>query len=160
MREELNPRFTRFESDPDLVGVRGASLRKVELMRSRNLWPCAVVLFALVSASNARAQSGVGVVRGTVKDQAGAVVQGATVSLVNPINGYTQTVLTGGDGAYRLIDVPFNRYTLTAEAKGFDVASRELTVRSSLVQEVDVHLAVASFRQDVNVYTRHVLEAV
>ena len=126
-------------------------------MRNFRIGLC-VVGVLLLSLSNARAQSGVGTVRGTVKDQAGATVPGASVRLINPITGYTQTAVTGGDGTFQLVDVPFNRYTLTAEAKGFDVASRELTVRSSLAQEVDVQLAVASVRQEVNVFSGNLLE--
>jgi hypothetical protein len=127
-------------------------------MRSKNLWLFTVVVLTLLSASSVRAQSNVGVVRGTLKDQAGAVVKDATVRLVNPINGYTQTVVTDGGGNYEFVDVPFNRYTLTAEAKGFDVASREVVVRSSLVQEVDVQLAVASVQQTVDVFSGNLLE--
>lgn len=127
-------------------------------MRSGSLRLCAAAVVVLVLAAGACAQSNVGSIRGTLRDQAGAVVQGATVRLVNPINGYTQTAVTGGDGTYRLIDVPFNRYTLTVEAKGFEVAPREVVVRSSLVQEIDVQLAVASVQQQVDVFSGNLLE--
>jgi hypothetical protein len=127
-------------------------------MRSINLRLCVVAAVVLISLTNARAQSNVGVVRGTVRDQAGAVVGGATVRLANPLTGYEQTTVTDGAGAYRLVDVPFNRYTLTAEAKGFDAASREVSVRSNLAQELDVQLGVASVKQTVEVFSGNLLE--
>jgi hypothetical protein len=127
-------------------------------MRSINLRLCVVAAVVLISLTNARAQSNVGVVRGTVRDQAGAVVGGATVRLANPLTGYEQTTVTDGAGAYRLVDVPFNRYTLTAEAKGFDAASREVVVRSNLAQELDVQLGVASVKQTVDVFSGNLLE--
>ena len=128
-------------------------------MRAGQVRLCVVVVaVVLASLPNTYAQSNVGVVRGTVKDQAGAVVKDATARLVNPLNGYTQTVATDGGGNFQFVDVPFNHYTLTVESQGFDVATREVVVRSSLVQEVDVQLAVASVRQTVDVFSGNLLE--
>jgi hypothetical protein len=127
-------------------------------MKTGNLWMYAVVTVVVASLVCTHAQTNVGVVRGTVRDQANAVVKGATVRLVNPINGYSQSAVTDDGGAYQLVDVPFNRYTLTAEARGFDVASREVVVRSNLIREVDVQLAVASVQQTVNVFSGNLLE--
>ena len=99
----------------------------------------------------AHAQTNAGFIRGTVIDPKGATIPNAVVRLNNSITNYTQTVETKSDGSYQLVDVPFNRYTLTVTAKGFEVSTQEVTVKSNLVERVDVNLGVATVRQVVTV---------
>ncbi len=98
-----------------------------------------------------RAQANAGTIRGKVTDPSGGVIQGTTLRLGNPFNDYAQTAVTGADGTYQLIDVPFNSYTLAVEAAGFESFTREIVVRSNLALQVDVQLKVASVRQQVSV---------
>jgi outer membrane receptor protein involved in Fe transport len=109
----------------------------------------AVLLIAL--SVNARAQSNAGAIRGVVTDQTGAVVAGATVRLTSSITNYLQETSTDNLGAYHLVDIPFNRYLLAVEARGLQTATRELAVRSNLLQQADIQLAVETIRQQVNV---------
>jgi hypothetical protein len=104
-------------------------------MKSRWLWLLFIMLCCL--PLTARAQVNTGMVRGIVRDQAGAVVPGATVALTNEITGYRQRARTDADGSYRLVEVPFNRYVLTVAANGFELSSREVVVASNLPQQVD-----------------------
>jgi outer membrane receptor protein involved in Fe transport len=97
------------------------------------------------------AQSNASIIRGIVTDKNNAVVAGATVQLINAVTRYSQTTTTDSQGAYRLIDVPFNDYLLTVEAKGFETTTREVKVHSNLAQQIDVQLGVAGVRQEVNV---------
>ncbi len=109
-------------------------------------------LALLLSASlSSRAQSNVGVISGTVTDPRGAFVAGANVRLTNPITKYTQTAVTDDRGAYRLIDVPLNRYTLAIEAPGFERWLREVVVKSSLPLRLDAKLSIPVVSQTVNV---------
>jgi hypothetical protein len=116
---------------------------------SLKLYASAAILLALTLSSNA--QTSTAIIRGTVTDKAGAVVAGAKVRLTNSITNYSQETVTDNQGAYRLIDVPFNEYRLTAESAGFEPASREVFVRSNLVQQLDVQLGVAPVKQEVTV---------
>ena len=75
----------------------------------------------------------------------------AREELTNAVTRYSQTTTTDSQGAYRLIDVPFNDYLLTVEAKGFETTTREVKVHSNLAQQIDVQLGVAPVRQEVNV---------
>jgi hypothetical protein len=100
---------------------------------------------------SSRAQSNVGVISGVVTDPRGAVVAGATVRLASPITKYTQTAVTDDRGAYRLIDVPLNRYTLVVEAAGFERFAREVLIKSSLPLRLDAQLSIAAVSQTVNV---------
>jgi hypothetical protein len=118
---------------------------------------CVGIIALLTLASTSRAQSNTAIIRGAVTDKAGAVVSGAKVRLTNPITNYLQETGTDSQGAYRLIDVPFNDYLLTVETSGFEPLSREVIVRSNLVQQIDVQLGVAPIRQEVNVSGNHEL---
>ena len=114
-------------------------------------WLAAIILILVALTLPGRAQSNAGVIRGTVTDQQGAIVQGATVRLANAITKYAQVGATDGQGRYQLIDVPFNSYLLAVDAPGFERAIRELVVRSNLVLNVDVKLGVKPVTETVNV---------
>ena len=58
-----------------------------------------------------------GIVQGTVKDDTGAVIPNATVTLTDQ-NGGTQTAQTKGDGTFTFRGVKPGAYTVSAEAKG------------------------------------------
>lgn len=56
---------------------------------------------------------------GTVADERGAVVQGATVTATLASTKSTRTCATDAEGRYRLVELPPGAYTLRASAKGF-----------------------------------------
>jgi len=60
-----------------------------------------------------------GTIFGTVKDPTGAMVKDASVTIENPANGLTRTVVTGGDGAFVAPNLLPGTYNVTVEAKGF-----------------------------------------
>lgn len=119
-------------------------------MKSIKLSLCAI-FFMLAMVSIGESQTNAGFIRGTVTDANGATVPNAVVRLTNPITNYTQTSQTRSDGSYQLVDVPFNRYTLTIEAQGFEPSKQEVAVQSDLVQMVDARLGVAAVRQGVTI---------
>ena len=102
-------------------------------------------------AAVACAQSKSAAIHGQVTDPAGGAVPGAAVRLENAISHYEQTAVTGDAGTYQLVDVPFNVYTLTVEATGFDAFTREVVVRSNFDQQLDLRLKVAAVRQQISV---------
>ena len=76
----------------------------------------------LVSVSCARvaaAQNVDAVVKGVAKDQTGAVLPGATVTVTNVETGLVRSAATDRSGFYRLPPVPAGTYTVTAEVAGF-----------------------------------------
>src|SRR2546428_9634282 len=95
-------------------------------------WSCSVLLLA----ATVNAESNAGMTRRKVRDRAGAAVRGATVRLTNSITKYAQTTVTDNEGAYQLIDAPFNRYTLTVEAGGVGLARQEGVVAANLAPRV------------------------
>ena len=127
------------------------SERKERAMKNLTLrlWIVLFLLFGL--SASGQAQSNAGIIRGTITDQAGAVVPGARVRLTNPLTGYSQEATTNREGGYQLIDVPFNNYTLVVEATGFERVVREVGIESNLVRQLSLQLGVAAVKQSVNV---------
>jgi len=85
--------------------------------------------------------------RGTVMDQAGAVVAGATITATNTSTGISKVVKTSSDGAYRLSALPPGPYQVTTVAGGFSkevFKGLELTVGQSATYDVHLKVGVAS----------------
>ncbi len=91
-----------------------------------------------------------GQVRGSVVGPDGHALPGATVSLINSVTGYQQTVQSGADGSYLLFNVPDNPYHLTATLDGFQPVHLDLDVRGSVPVEREVKL-VPAYSETVSV---------
>jgi len=79
-----------------------------------------VCLLLFVFANQAFAQSRTAAeVRGTVLDQQGAAVTGATVTITNVLTGVSQKFTTNSDGLYDAPSVPPGKYTISFEKVGF-----------------------------------------
>lgn len=90
--------------------------------------------------------------KGTVLDQTGAAVPGATVTVANPDKGFTKTLTTGGDGTYQFPLLQPGMYRVEVSMQGFEraVANQvELTIGASVVY--DIHLKVGSVQDVMNV---------
>ena len=85
-----------------------------------------VCMILLLQAGLASAQTGSSQISGTVKDSSGAVVPGASVSIVNERNGITRSAAANDTGYYIITGLPASTYTVhvsstgltTGEAKG------------------------------------------
>ena len=94
---------------------------------------------------------GAGTVTGTVKDQSGAVIPGATVTLHNPVTGYNRAALTDSSGSFSFTNVPFNPYHLTITGVGFAAHSQDVNVSSPVPVELNVTLELETGRTEVTV---------
>ena len=81
--------------------------------RLRNLMIALVAGGVLAMAVIASAQITTGSVTGTVKDGQGAVIPGATVTLISETRG-TQLpdVISSAEGDFQFVNVPADRYTI------------------------------------------------
>ena len=82
------------------------------------------VLVALLSTAPAWAQTITGRIDGRVTDSSGAVLPGATISIVNTGTGLTITQVTDDNGTYTATNLPVGNYTVSAELEGFRRAQR------------------------------------
>ena len=90
-------------------------------MRTRIL-SLAVAITTLSIAVPAFAQNAQ--ISGTLKDQSGGVLPGATITAKNVETGLARSVVTDPTGVYRVPALPPGRYSLTAEMQGFTTERR------------------------------------
>ncbi len=112
-----------------------------------------VVLMALMSASVfAQSQATTGVMQGTVYDQNGAVVPGASVVIRNTDTGFERTVTTNSSGVFTAPLLPLGNYKVTTNASGFSESVVEnLKVTIGALQSVRVDLKAAGGTTTVDV---------
>jgi len=119
-------------------------------------WPwaaCVVVCLLLVSAGMSRlhAQSNAGSIQGTVLDQGGNAVQGATVAVVTDV-AVVQKVTTGADGKFKFSELPAGTYTVEISSPGFSTVVRHgVSVTTGMPANLPVTMAIASVSQEVTV---------
>jgi Carboxypeptidase regulatory-like domain/TonB-dependent Receptor Plug Domain len=114
--------------------------------------PVMGLVFTLFFAAAAFAQSDVGTIVGFVKDQSGAVVPNATVTIRNEGTGEAHTVTTDEAGHYAAPSLPPATYSMTAEAKGFQkYVSSHNKLDSNSTIEIDGNVTVGAETQTIEV---------
>src|SRR5215472_14551779 len=93
--------------------------RETRLSSTVRLFSALIVGVFLFSATILYAQVDTGSISGTVTDPTGAVVKGATVTLLNEGTGAELATTAGDDGVYTFSPVRIGAYTLTVSAQGF-----------------------------------------
>src|SRR6266700_3267319 len=97
-------------------------------MRTLRLTALTVLLVAIGSAA-APAQEITGAITGVVKDQSGAIVPGATVTVRNVATNIEASMVTDGTGVYLASNLPVGPYEVKVELAGFRTyIRRELEV--------------------------------
>ncbi len=108
--------------------------------------------FAVVSiAAMAQSLGATGTVQGTVLDQTGAVVAGATVKVSNPITGYQNSTTTDQNGAFVFRSVPFNHYHVAITLKGFSPRESDVDLHSAVPVNLKYTLNLAASQTQVEV---------
>src|SRR3989442_967317 len=111
-----------------------------------------LLVFLVGTSSAALAQFGsAGSIRGTVVDQTGGVVPDAVVEIHNPISGYRQTTKTDASGEFLFLNIPRNPYHLSVSKEGFQIASQDVDVRSSVPVELKIALRLKGASETVTV---------
>jgi hypothetical protein len=82
-------------------------------------------------------QGSFGRILGTVTDQSGGVISGATVTVLDKDRGISRTLTTDDAGAYNAPNLTAGNYTVRAESKGFKVFERQ-----SIVVEVGKEIRI------------------
>jgi len=108
------------------------------------------VLALLLLCVPAFSQGSTGRILGTVTDQSGGVVAGATVSVVDTARGVTRTLITDDAGEYNAPNLTPGAYLVRAEAKGFKKIERTNIVLE-VAKEVRVDLTVQPGEQEQTV---------
>ena len=78
-----------------------------------------------VGVMPAHAQTAAGEITGLVKDEAGAAVPGATISVIDIRTNLQRVVVSTGDGVYAVPSLAPGEYRLDIELSGFKPVRRE-----------------------------------
>jgi hemoglobin/transferrin/lactoferrin receptor protein len=88
--------------------------------------------------------------RGTVKDESGSAVAGASVTVLTARQAVVATAVSDGSGAFTIADLPAGDYVVQAEAAGFARTRIAATVTAN-APPVSIVLGVEAVREDVTV---------
>ncbi|HEU4479969.1 MAG TPA: carboxypeptidase-like regulatory domain-containing protein, partial [Pyrinomonadaceae bacterium] len=111
----------------------------------------ALVVMLLISGG-ATAQTGTAAVRGTVLDQQGNAVAGASVTISDATRNFSRTQTTNPDGGYNFTLLPPATYKIEAEAAGFKktiISNVEAKVDTPV--ERDISLEVGAITESITV---------
>jgi len=113
---------------------------------------CLTLLFLVFGAQNSFAQEVTATITGTVMDQSGAAVAGATITAKSVERGETYTATSNESGIYRIPLLPVGKYDLRVEKSGFQtVLIPTFTLVLNQVARFDVELKVGQVSQTVEV---------
>jgi hypothetical protein len=113
-----------------------------------------LILFLVLSSHAgfcAQATGNGGTIQGTVTDPSGAPVAGADAIITNSVSAYTQSVKSGSDGGFRLVNLPPNQYRLKVTFPGFQPFSQDVAVHTQVPIQVKAALTIAGSTETVNV---------
>ncbi|MGA8162954.1 MAG: carboxypeptidase-like regulatory domain-containing protein, partial [Acidobacteriaceae bacterium] len=116
-------------------------------MKRITLWGCILVALAAceIVGSPLRAQQITASIAGSVADQGGAVINGATVTVTDVERGSVYTAKTGDGGLFTFARLPIGTYDVKAEASGFRTAIQShLTLVLNQTARVDFKMQVGS----------------
>jgi hypothetical protein len=121
--------------------------------RMTRIIPALFVLAAtLLVAPPVFAQFDTATVVGSVRDNSGGVIPGATVTLTNLETGVTVTRVTDENGNFEFMTVRIGRYNVTAELEGFATAlAASVQVTVGARQRVDLRLEPGQVSETVEV---------
>ncbi|HEX4808073.1 MAG TPA: carboxypeptidase regulatory-like domain-containing protein [Bryobacteraceae bacterium] len=110
---------------------------------NKSIFATFVALLGCLCASLSQAQDATGKIAGIITDPAGAIVQGATVTITNVGTDITKTTITDTKGFYQVQQLPVGQYRVEAESPNFSktesgVASLDInqTLRVDLVLQI------------------------
>src|SRR5215831_8785988 len=126
--------------------LRGSMVSSTSLLYARKL----VMALAFVALPVA-AQTGLGVVRGTVQDASKAVIPNAKVTLTNTATGVGRVADTNAAGIFYFGSAALDSYTLVVEAQGFKKWEGTLTVQAGQTVVIDPTMDVGSLESTVEV---------
>src|ERR1044071_8873691 len=102
-----------------------------------------LLLSIILASAAAAAQTSRGTVSGTITDQNGAVVSGATVALTNLETNVSRTTTTNSEGFYRFDAVDLGTYSVKISAQGFsEVTKTNVPVLANQISDVSAQVAV------------------
>src|SRR5580704_1801403 len=111
-------------------------------MRTAMRFAIAIILLAVAANLSFAQNTNSGDIRGTVTDASGAVVAGATVTLINVDTGETKDFVTNESGIYDTVSTRPGNYKLVFSKAGFKKSTYGPIVLQVSIITVDAALEV------------------
>jgi Carboxypeptidase regulatory-like domain len=92
-----------------------------------------------------------GTVSGIVADPSGAIVPGASLTLLNTSTNEQRVATSSADGVYQFVSLAPGSYELTTTMKGFSSSKTALKLETNQTLNIPVHLAVGSSTEIIDV---------
>lgn len=110
-----------------------------------------IILFVLIAAMNASAQSGAGAIQGTITDSTGAVIPEASVHVVNNSTGVAVDTKSNNVGFYQVPGLFTGTYEISITAPGMATYNRTLQLLVGQNAVIDASLTAGAVTQQVSV---------
>lgn len=121
-------------------------------MNNRTSLPLKLALFATLFAAALWAQYDTAEVLGAVHDPAGALIPGASVTLINQETGIQSKIATDEKGDFDFFNVKVGRYAMVVEHAGFaKYTAKDVLVDVNARQRVEVAMQVGAITETVDV---------
>jgi Carboxypeptidase regulatory-like domain/TonB dependent receptor-like, beta-barrel len=109
-------------------------------------------MLLLSTAAAAAAQTGLGSLRGYVKDEQAGALPGVTITATSPALIRPAIAVSDAEGYYRLLNLPPGTYDVTAELAGFATYKRaDVLVRAGANFQVDVAMKIGTLSETITV---------
>jgi hypothetical protein len=131
----------------------------------QNAWQLSLgfctILFLMLSMGVAAQDITSGTIQGTVTDEQGAVVPGATVEARNIATNFTRSFTTDSDGRFTLLAMPPGRYVVSVSKQGFAKLNQEnVDVTVGRLVSLNMGLKVSGVSGEVTVTTTPTIDTV
>jgi hypothetical protein len=127
-------------------------MKRQSFLASRIALNLGVLFVIAIAALSTFGQAGTSTIRGTVTDQQGNVVAGATVTLTNMASKASRSATTANEGVFSFEAIPVGDYKVEVEAAGFKKGVvTEVHALVAKATPVDVKLEVGSIAESVTV---------
>jgi hypothetical protein len=124
-------------------------------MRNRRTWVAVLVFVGVVlgaETGSSQSQITTGTIQGSVSDETGGVIPGASVTLTHVATGVTRTVLADEHGRYTAPLLEVGDYEIAVEASGFGkVIQKGYTLALGQTLVVNIPVKIAGLEQVVTV---------
>jgi hypothetical protein len=113
---------------------------------------CVLTAVAIAVPSNVWAQAATGTLLGNVRDESGAAVPGATITITEVRTNIPRMMVSNETGHYTFTNLPPGIYRVEGELEGFRKYVREaVTLQVNTTVRVDVALSVGTLAESVTV---------
>ena len=120
-------------------------------MKHRRLLCLSTLICLTLWAAVSSAQTSTGRVTGTVTDQSGAVVSGATINATNVGTSRTVTVQSGAAGEYSIPALEPGAYKIEVTAPNFKSSTQNVTLQTNQILPLNVALTPGAATENVEV---------